>query len=119
MQRRTTNTVHVGDIAIGSGHPIAVQSMLCVAPSDLAANIAQTLVLKEAGCDIVRLAIPTMDDIRLISAIKNEVDIPLVADIQFDYRLAIAAVKARSIKSESIQATLAEVIASCRGRSMP
>ena len=68
--------------------------MLCVAPSDLAANIAQTLVLKEAGCDIVRLAIPTMDDIRLISAIKNEVDIPLVADIQFDYRLAIAAVKA-------------------------
>lgn len=94
MQRRTTNTVHVGDIAIGSGHPIAVQSMLCVAPSDLAANIAQTLVLKEAGCDIVRLAIPTMDDIRLISAIKNEVDIPLVADIQFDYRLAIAAVKA-------------------------
>lgn len=111
MQRRTTNTVHVGDIAIGSGHPIAVQSMLCVAPSDLAANIAQTLVLKEAGCDIVRLAIPTMDDIRLISAIKNEVDIPLVADIQFDYRLAIAAVKPASIKSESIQATLAEVIA--------
>ena len=80
MQRRTTNTVHVGDIAIGFGHPIAVQSMLCVAPSNLAANIAQTLVLKEAGCDIVRLAIPTMDDIRLISAIKNEVDIPLVAD---------------------------------------
>lgn len=94
MQRRTTNTVHVGDIAIGSGHPIAVQSMLCAAPSDVAANVAQALALKEAGCDIVRLAIPTMEDIRLISAIKNGVDIPLVADIQFDYRLAIAAVKA-------------------------
>ena len=71
MQRRTTNTVHVGDIAIGSGHPIAVQSMLCAAPSDVAANVAQALALKEAGCDIVRLAIPTMDDIRLISSIKN------------------------------------------------
>ena len=46
MQRRTTNTVHVGDIAIGSGHPIAVQSMLCAAPSDVAANVAQALALK-------------------------------------------------------------------------
>lgn len=125
MQRRTTNTVHVGDIAIGSGHPIAVQSMLCVVPSDLAANIAQTLVLKEAGCDIVRLAIPTMDDIRLISAIKNEVDIPLVADIQFDYRLAIAAVKAGIDKvrinpgniggSDRVHA----VVEACRDRHIP
>jgi len=125
MQRRTTNTVHVGDIAIGSGHPIAVQSMLCVAPSDLAANIAQTLVLKEAGCDIVRLAIPTMDGIRLISAIKNEVDIPLVADIQFDYRLAIAAVKAGIDKvrinpgniggSDRVHA----VVEACRDRHIP
>lgn len=125
MQRRTTNTVHVGDIAIGSGHPIAVQSMLCVAPSDLAVNIAQTLVLKEAGCDIVRLAIPTMDDIRLISAIKNEVDIPLVADIQFDYRLAIAAVKAGIDKvrinpgniggSDRVHA----VVEACRDRHIP
>lgn len=125
MQRRTTNTVHVGDIAIGSGHPIAVQSMLCVAPSDLAANIAQTLVLKEAGCDIVRLAIPTMDDILLISAIKNEVDIPLVADIQFDYRLAIAAVKAGIDKvrinpgniggSDRVHA----VVEACRDRHIP
>lgn len=99
--------------------------MLCVAPSDLAANIAQTLVLKEAGCDIVRLAIPTMDDIRLISAIKNEVDIPLVADIQFDYRLAIAAVKAGIDKvrinpgniggSDRVHA----VVEACRDRHIP
>ena len=125
MQRRTTNTVHVGDIAIGSGHPIAVQSMLCVAPSDLAANIAQTLVLKEAGCDIVRLAIPTMDDIRLISAIKNEVDIPLVADIQFDYRLAIAAVKAGIDKARINPGNIGgsdrvhAVVEACRDRHIP
>ena len=84
MQRRTTRTVQVGSVAIGSGHPIAVQSMLCAAPADIDANIAQAKALKEAGCDIVRLAIPTMEDIRLISAIKNEVELPLVADIQFD-----------------------------------
>lgn len=94
MQRRATNTVHVGQVAIGSGHPVAVQSMLCAAPADIAANIAQAKALKKAGGDIVRLAIPTTEDIRLIQAIKQEVDIPLVADIQFDYRLAIAAVKA-------------------------
>ena len=94
MQRRSTKTVTIGSVTVGSGHPIAVQSMLCAAPHDLAANIAQAKALKEAGCDIIRLAIPTMEDIRLISAIKREVDIPLVADIQFDYRLAIAAAEA-------------------------
>ena len=125
MQRRTTNTVYVGDIAIGSGYPIAVQSMLCADPADIAASVAQTLALEEAGCDIVRLAIPTMDDIRLISAIKKEVDIPLVADIQFDYRLAIAAVEAGIDKvrinpgniggSDQIHA----VVEACRDRHIP
>lgn len=94
MQRRNTKAVTIGSVTVGSGHPIAVQSMLCAAPHDLAANIAQAKALKEAGCDIIRLAIPTMEDIRLIPAIKREVDIPLVADIQFDYRLAIAAAEA-------------------------
>lgn len=125
MQRRTTNTVHVGDIAIGSGHPIAVQSMLCAAPSDVAANVTQALALKEAGCDIVRLAIPTMDDIRLISAIKNEVDIPLVADIQFDYRLAIAAVEAGIDKVRINPGNIGgcdqihAVVEACRDRHIP
>ena len=91
MQRRTTRTVQVGSVAIGSGHPIAVQSMLCAAPGDIDGNIAQAMALKEAGCDIVRLAIPTMEDIRLISAIKKEVELPLVADIHFNYRLALLA----------------------------
>lgn len=94
MQRRSTKAVTIGSVTVGSGHPIAVQSMLCAAPHDLAANIAQAKALKEAGCDIIRLALPTMEDICLISAIKREVDIPLVADIQFDYRLAIAAAEA-------------------------
>ena len=54
MQRRTTRTVTVGGVSIGSGHPIAVQSMLCAPPSDPAANIAQAVALKQAGCDILR-----------------------------------------------------------------
>lgn len=94
MQRRKTRAVTIGSVTVGSGYPIAVQSMLCAAPSDIAANIAQAKALKSAGCDIVRLAIPSMEDICLIPAIKKEVDIPLVADIQFDYRLAIAAAEA-------------------------
>lgn len=91
MLRRNTRTVTVGNVAIGSGHAIAVQSMLCAKSGDLSANIAQARALKDAGCDIVRLAIPSMEDVSLISAIKQAVDIPLVADIQFDYRLAIEA----------------------------
>ena len=93
MLRRNTRTVTVGNVAIGSGHAIAVQSMLCAKSGYLSANITQARALKDAGCDIVRLAIPSMEDVSLISAIKQAVDIPLVADIQFDYRLAIEAVK--------------------------
>ena len=125
MQRRTTRTVTVGSVSIGSGHPIAVQSMLCAPPSDPAANIAQAVALKQAGCDILRLAIPTMEDIRLIPAIKKAVDLPLVADIQFDYRLAVAAVEAGidkirinpgNIGGESNLRTVADA---CRARHVP
>ena len=125
MQRRTTRTVTVGGVSIGSGHPIAVQSMLCAPPSDPAANIAQAVALKQAGCDILRLAIPTMEDIRLIPVIKKAVDLPLVADIQFDYRLAVAAVEAGidkirinpgNIGGESNLRTVADA---CRARHVP
>ena len=125
MQRRTTRTVQVGSVAIGSGHPIAVQSMLCAAPADIDANIAQAKALKEAGCDIVRLAIPTMEDIRLISAIKNEVELPLVADIQFDYRLAIAAAEAGIDKIRINPGNIGgrdrirAVVNACRERDIP
>ena len=125
MQRRTTRTVQVGSVAIGSGHPIAVQSMLCAAPADIDANIAQAKALKEAGCDIVRLAIPTMEDIRLISAIKNEVELPLVSDIQFDYRLAIAAAEAGIDKIRINPGNIGgrdrirAVVNACRERDIP
>ncbi len=125
MQRRNTRTVQVGSIAIGSAHPIAVQSMLCAAPGDINANIEQARALKTAGCDIIRLAIPSMEDVRLISAIKEAVDIPLVADIQFDYRLAIAAAQAGVDKVRINPGNIGSadqvnaVVETCREREIP
>ena len=125
MERRKTNTVLVGKVPIGSGHPIAIQSMLCAAPDDIPANIRQASALKEAGCDIIRVAIPKMEDIRLICAIKEAVDIPVVADIQFDYRLAVTAAKAGADKVRINPGNIGEesrvkaVVDACREHGVP
>lgn len=89
-----TRRVLVGDVAVGGGAPVTVQSMLSVPWEDTAGNVAQARELAAAGCEIVRVAVPTKESVRLIEAIKNAVDIPLVADIHFDYRLAIESVAA-------------------------
>ncbi len=94
MDRKNTRIITVGGIAIGGGNPIVIQSMLNTPSGDILAGVAQTSALKEAGCRIVRLAIPDMGAIPVIAGIKSEVQIPLVADIHFDYRLALAAVEA-------------------------
>ncbi|MDR2908757.1 MAG: flavodoxin-dependent (E)-4-hydroxy-3-methylbut-2-enyl-diphosphate synthase [Oscillospiraceae bacterium] len=93
-----TRRIMVGGIAIGGGAPISVQSMLCAPPGDVAANIAQAKALKDAGCDILRVAVPTRESVALIPAIKEAAGLPLVADIHFDYRLAIMAVEAGADK---------------------
>jgi (E)-4-hydroxy-3-methylbut-2-enyl-diphosphate synthase len=92
--RRKTPVVKVGSIAIGGDHPVSVQSMLSLPAADVAGNLAQARRLHAAGCDILRVAIPDRESVRLIDLIKNEVDIPLVADIHFDYRLALEAAAA-------------------------
>ncbi len=94
MGRKHTKTVTVGGIPIGGGRPVVIQSMLNTPPEDIAACIAQTRSLVEAGCQIVRLAIPNLEAVRAIPAIKAAVSVPLVADIHFDYRLALACVEA-------------------------
>ncbi len=93
MFRRNTKAVSVGDLKIGGGTPITIQSMLNTKNGDIKAAIEQTLALKEAGCDIVRLAVTDDDSINVIKALKKEVDIPLVADIQFDYKIAIKSIE--------------------------
>ncbi|HEY8444058.1 MAG TPA: flavodoxin-dependent (E)-4-hydroxy-3-methylbut-2-enyl-diphosphate synthase [Clostridia bacterium] len=88
-----TKKINIGGIVIGGGEKIAVQSMTNVKTSDIDSVVTQILSLKNAGCDIVRMAITDEEDARSIKAIKDKVDIPLVADIQFDYRLAIASIE--------------------------
>lgn len=94
MQRRKTKQVQVGSVSIGGDAPIAVQSMLCAPAQELERNVADARALKEAGCEIVRVSIPDKNAVRLIDAIKSRVDIPLVADIHFDYKLALESVAA-------------------------
>jgi len=82
--RRKTNKVRVGNVYIGGDAPVTVQSMANTKTSDTGATIAQIKKLQEAGCDIVRVAVPDMQSARAIEQIKNEISIPLVADIHFD-----------------------------------
>ncbi len=86
--------VVAGGLPIGGGAPISVQSMLNVPSTDVEGSVRQARALEAAGCDIIRAAIPDMEAVRLIPAIKEAVGIPLVADIHFDYRLALEAAAA-------------------------
>ncbi len=92
--RRICKNVKIGNQIIGNENRILVQSMLSVPSNNIEDNVSQAIRLENAGCDIIRVAIPDMEAINLIYKIKEAVSIPLVADIHFDYRLAIEAVNA-------------------------
>ena len=94
MERRNTKKVKVGNIFIGGDAPVTVQSMLNKPAHDTQASVKQAIELEKAGCQIIRGAIPDMDAVKLIPALKEAVSVPIVADIHFDYRLAIEAVAA-------------------------
>lgn len=88
-----TKTVKIGSKVIGGGNPILIQSMTNTKTEDVAATVAQINKLAAAGCDIIRCAVPTMEAAEALTEIKKQVTIPVVADIHFDYRLAIAAIE--------------------------
>ena len=90
INRRRTRTVDVGNMKIGGDSQISIQSMCNTKISDIDATLDQIARLKEAGCEIVRLAIPTLKDVEHLRKIREKTDIPLVADIHFDHRIAIA-----------------------------
>ena len=94
MERRKTKKVKVGSIYIGGDAPVSVQSMLNKPAHDFEASVKQAVELEKAGCQVIRGAIPDMDAVGLIPALKEAVKAPIVADIHFDYRLAIEAVAA-------------------------
>ncbi len=93
MERRITKTVQIGDCVIGGGNPIRIQSMTNTKTENVAATVEQIRKLTAVGCDIIRCAVPTMEAAEAIKEIKKQISIPLVADIHFDYRLAIAAIE--------------------------
>lgn len=88
-----TKVVKIGDRVIGGGNPILIQSMTNTKTEDVAATVAQIQTLTAAGCDIIRCAVPTMEAAEALTEIKKQVSIPVVADIHFDYRLALAAIE--------------------------
>ena len=92
MDRTRTKVVKIGDRVIGGGNPILIQSMTNTKTEDVAATVAQIRALTAAGCDIVRCAVPTAEAAEALEKIKKQISIPLVADIHFDYRLALAAI---------------------------
>ena len=93
MERKKTRRIHIGAVPIGGSAPIAVQSMTNTRTADAAATVAQIKALAAAGCDIVRLAVPDMAAAETLGEIVRAVDVPLVADIHFDYRLALEAIR--------------------------
>ncbi len=92
-ERHKTRVVRIGDVTIGGDHPIRIQSMCNTKTEDVEATVAQIRALTAAGCEIVRVAVPTMAAAEAVGEIRRQIKIPLVADIHFDYRLALAAME--------------------------
>ncbi len=117
--------VKAGNVEIGGGSPITVQSMLNVPSTDIENSVKQAVELEAAGCQIIRMAIPDMAAIPLIEAVKKEVSVPLVADIHFDYRLALEAVAAGIDKVRINPGNIGsddrvhEVVKACRSHNIP
>ena len=125
MERRQTRQIRVGGVAIGGGAPIPVQSMCNTKTWDVEATVAQIGALRDAGCEIVRLAVPDRRAAEAIDAIKARVDVPLVADIHFDYKLALMCAE-RGIDKIRInpgnvggEENVRAVAEACRRRNIP
>ena len=93
MKRENTKKVWIGNVCIGGGSEVAIQSMTNTKTEDVDATVRQILELEQAGCQIIRCAVPNLEAAKAIEEIKKQIHIPLVADIHFDYRLAIAAIE--------------------------
>jgi len=93
MYRDNTRVVKIGDRLIGGGNPIAIQSMTNVPTEDVNSCVSQILSLEKAGCEIIRCTVPNLEAAKALSKIKEQIHIPLVADIHFDYKMAIAAIE--------------------------
>lgn len=122
---RNTKEIKIGNIKIGADNPIAVQSMLNIPADDIEGNVNQALKLQEAGCQIIRTAVPRLENVNLIKALKNSLDIPVVADIHFDYKIALASADAGVDKIRinpgniGDESRVKEVADKCKALSIP
>ena len=91
--KKTTKRINVGSVAIGAGAPVSVQSMTNTKTADVSATVAQISRLEAAGCEIIRVAVPDIESAVAIKGIKRHINIPLIADIHFDYKLALESIK--------------------------
>ena len=123
--RHVKKVVKIGDRYLGGNNDILVQSMLNVKSNDVKGNVEQAIALEKEGCQIVRVSIPSLDDVKLIPAIKEKVSIPLVADIHFDYRIAIAAADAGIDKIRINPGNIGDddrvkaVVNTCKAKNIP
>lgn len=122
---RQSRQISIGDVKIGGGAPVSVQSMTVTDTRDVASTVSQIKRLEEAGCDIVRVAVPDMDAAKALGAIRKEIRIPLVSDIHFDYRLALESIRqgvdGMRINPGNIGARyrIKAVVDACRERGIP
>jgi (E)-4-hydroxy-3-methylbut-2-enyl-diphosphate synthase len=125
MYRDNTKVIHIGNKVIGGGNPIMIQSMTNTKTQDVAATVAQIKRLEEAGCDIIRCTVPDIEAAKAIAQIKKEISIPLVADIHFDYKMAIAAMENGADKIRinpgniGSREKVAEVVKAAKERNIP
>ncbi len=125
MHREQTKIVKIGDRVIGGGNPVLIQSMTNTRTEDVEATAAQILRLEQAGCEIIRVTVPTKEAAEALREIKKRIHIPLVADIHFDYKMAIAAIENGADKIRINPGNIggkekvAAVIAAARERNIP
>ena len=125
MFRDETKVIHIGNKVIGGGNPIMIQSMTNTKTDDVRATVEQILRLEEAGCDIIRCTVPTLEAAKAVKEIKRYIHIPLVADIHFDYKMAIAAIENGADKIRinpgniGNREKVAEVVKAAKERNIP
>ena len=123
--RRKAKEVRIGSLAIGGDNPVAVQSMLNVPVHDIEGNVTQARRLEAEGCQIIRVTVPTAQDAKIVTALKNAVSMPVVADIHFDYRAALACAEAGVDKIRINPGNIGDdekvraVAHACRARGIP
>lgn len=125
FSRRICKEVKIGDVAIGRKNPVLVQSMLNKEAHDIEGNVGQALALEKAGCQIIRLAVPDAEAVKTVSALKENVKVPIVADIHFDYKLALLSADAGADKIRINPGNIGSddrvkaVVSKCREKNIP